>query len=203
MGKKIVVAPNVIVIFDERAKGEETPYWVGRILDVSTKKSGVKVADFDNCGQGGPTNFHGADHPVMVELTNRTKAYFEHYGLEAPLEIEDIVVCYAEMIGYELKCDCTAFTFDEYMDLNWATWDCDISDRQPTAYQKQRKETADAKAEDILLLAKAKRVAKKGGTIVVVNGERDHYHQFKIRDPERIRAILARKGVEGTINILA
>lgn len=195
MAKKIIIAPGIAVIFDQRARGQETPYWEGRILDVSEKKSGEPVATFENSGQGGPTHIRGLKHPVMVTLTDRTKAYFERHGIESPIEIEDIPIGYAELLGYELRCDCATFTFDDYMDLHWSDYGCSLERRQPTDDQKQRKQAANVKADRRAASAKAVSAAKRGKTLVAVNvnGRTVHY-QYSTRDADAIRASLAKRG---------
>ncbi len=48
--KFIPVGNGYSVRFDQRAKGQETPYWVGKIF-----KDGKEVGCFENGGTGGPT----------------------------------------------------------------------------------------------------------------------------------------------------
>lgn len=94
MGKtKIIVVGKYGLRFDQRARGEESPYWQGTIL-----KNGIPVGYFKNDGRGGMTFIQSstveADFRKMVDDTGIKLDWAER---------ADIVITYAELLGYDRR----------------------------------------------------------------------------------------------------
>jgi hypothetical protein len=92
--KRIAVGDGYELVFDQRARGQESPFWVGRVF-----KDGVEVGEFNNEGTGGMTFIH----PVEVERAFE-KLVLAHVppGSERPTHREGAgwIVYFAEMKGY-------------------------------------------------------------------------------------------------------
>jgi hypothetical protein len=94
MAKKIAVTNGFEFRFDQRAKGEETPYWVGTIF-----KDGGQYGSFDNNGRGGMTNIQ--PRSVETELSKMATDEAERQGYKGTLmEPFDLVIEFAEIMGY-------------------------------------------------------------------------------------------------------
>lgn len=96
MAAKIInIVNGYSVRFDQRAKGEETPYWVGAIL-----KDGTEVGTFNNSGRGGATFFH--PHSLEVNLAKMATDEAARQGYEDNLfEAAGLIPEFAEMMGYK------------------------------------------------------------------------------------------------------
>jgi hypothetical protein len=92
--KRIEVGDGWEVVFDQRARGEETRYWKGRAF-----KDGADVGYFSNDGRGGNT---------MIQPTSVAEGFRKLVDAVVPagidpaklFEREDWVIHYAEIIGY-------------------------------------------------------------------------------------------------------
>jgi len=196
MAKRIKLTAAIAVEFNQRAAGQETPYWVGTIWDVSGRKA-VAIGDFENSGTGGPTSVRlFANAPDRDAIDDMGKAAFSDLGVDA-FEADGAVIAWAEMIGYGLKCDREEFTLQDYVDMFWG----DGSGLSPrTDAQESRGAAAKAKADRIDQVAAAKRAAKRGQTVVKIG---DEYYTFKTRDEGAIRRSAAAKFAGREVEILA
>ena len=91
--KRIPVGDGYEVIFDERAQGEESPYWAGRVLH-----HGKEVGTFRNEGRGGMTRIQ--PHAIVDAFR---KLVDEADPVRGPtcFERESLVLVWAELVGYE------------------------------------------------------------------------------------------------------
>lgn len=97
-GKKIAVGP-FDVQFLQRARGEETPYFVARVY-----RDGVEVGTAENHGQGGSTHIRGKGLDVALRALVDDAARAAGLDPVAALgewERESIVFDYAEWTGYQ------------------------------------------------------------------------------------------------------
>lgn len=97
--KKISIGHGYEIRFDQRAKGEETRYWVGTIF-----KNGKEVGGFSNNGNGGATHIHSTDPGVSVEndflqIIDESAKRQGFDDFDTP-ERESILFEVAEAIGY-------------------------------------------------------------------------------------------------------
>lgn len=200
MAKKIRISDIHAIEFNQRARGRDTPYYVGTVWDISGSKA-TRVGDFHNEGAGGPTCVR-INPPNRDALTELGDAAFSDLGIEA-FESEGHVVMYAEFIGYELKCACDEFTLQDFTDLvrgDPSFGEPRLEPVEGTAEQKSRAAVAEVKANRIKIVRDAKRLAKQGKTIVRIG---DAYYTYGTRDEAAIRrdAELKSKGAE--VEILA
>jgi len=196
MAKRIKLNDGIAIEFNQRAEGQETPYWVGTIWDVSGRKA-VAIGDFENGGTGGPTMvrlFPAA--PDRDAILRMGEAAFADLGAEA-FEADGAVIGWAEMIGYALKCGHEDFTLQDYIDLVWGDGG-GLGER--TEEQKRRSDAANAKAVRIEQVSAAKRAAGRGKTIVRIGA---NYYTYGTRDADRIRESAAQKFGGQEIEILA
>jgi hypothetical protein len=103
---KIIIVGEYGLRFDQRAQGEESPYWNGTILKGGVLKGGasagivplIPVGYFKNDGRGGMTIIQPstieADFRKMVDDTGIVLEWSER---------ADIVIVYAEMLGYDRR----------------------------------------------------------------------------------------------------
>lgn len=101
MAKKINVGNGYELTFDQRARGEETPYYQGRIF-----KDGVHVGHFSNSGTGGPTTVGGTvgGSSVKADFKKMVRDEANRQGFTGKLlgefESEGLIVEFAEILGY-------------------------------------------------------------------------------------------------------
>jgi len=110
--KIIDVGNGYALRFDQRAKGQETPYWVGTIFK-SAGTNGVsweQVGSFENGGTGGPTSVrsNGGDVNLSEVFSKIMKEGLLKGGAKAKkiekakyMEFDAMMVEYAHAIGYE------------------------------------------------------------------------------------------------------
>lgn len=99
MAKRIQVANGYEIEFDQRARGQETPYYVGRIFR-GTEQVGI----FQNSGTGGATIISSivkgvnvvADFEKMVDDEARKQGVDTSKGTERESEVID----FANKVGY-------------------------------------------------------------------------------------------------------
>lgn len=151
MAKKIRISAVHAIEFNQRARGEETPYWVGTVWDVSGAAA-TRAGDFENGGRGGPTCVRLRPPGRRDALLKLGEAAFSDLGVEA-LEADGHVVAYAEFIGYALRCGCGEFTLQDYTDMVWGGGSLGTDGDSllaRTAGQKARAARACDKAEGIM-----------------------------------------------------
>jgi hypothetical protein len=90
--KRIPVGNGYEVIFDERAQGEESPYWAGRVLH-----HGKEVGTFRNEGRGGMTRIQP---PAIVDAFRRLVDEADPVRGPTCFERESLVLVWAEIVGY-------------------------------------------------------------------------------------------------------
>lgn len=95
--KKISVGPFQFQ-FSQRARGEETRYWLGLVF-----KDGKMVGEFKNDGRGGKTLIHECGPNALSKLEEKLEAFVDETNPEAKTLFEraDVVIHYAEYLGYE------------------------------------------------------------------------------------------------------
>ena len=101
--KKIDVGEGYQVVFLQRARGQETPYWVGQVLH-----DGEVVGSFENGGTGGATLLR----PESVVEAFRVLFDQSVAGAMDLPERESVVLYYAEEKGY--RRDSSSLSLDEY-----------------------------------------------------------------------------------------
>lgn len=92
--KLIPVIKNYALRFDDRARGEETPYWQGTIF-----KDGKQVGNFSNSGTGGMTliipNSIGEDFEKIALEEMKRQGYDK-----GVTEAENLILEFGEAMGY-------------------------------------------------------------------------------------------------------
>jgi hypothetical protein len=91
-GKRIPVGDGYEVIFDQRAQGNESPYWLGRVL-----RHGKEVGTFRNDGRGGMTHIHP---PALVDAFRKLVDEADPVRGPTCFERESLVLVWAEIVGY-------------------------------------------------------------------------------------------------------
>lgn len=178
MGKRIEVTDTLAVSFDQRARGEETPWWIGRFWRKEGR-SWKEVGTFENTGTGGSTF---VNPPALeAELTDAIQALGVDYK-----EVADTFCYYAESLAYELGVDRSVWTLEDHIDLTW---------QQPMKGFREgnaeRYAAANRKFERLLVIKKAQSAAKRGKTIVRQGND---YYTYRTRDRAVIeRSLTARK----------
>jgi hypothetical protein len=97
--KKIIMVGEYGIQFEQRARGEETPYWLGTIYQETPDLGMVKVGHFQNSGCGGPTDISPAIAIAFRKMVDDTGTVFDFDYRERA----DIVITYAELMGYDRK----------------------------------------------------------------------------------------------------
>ena len=102
MAKKLIdIGEAYYIRFDQRAPGQETPYWVGSILS-----GGKEIGSFENSGTGGPTlirsqgGFITKDFRRMFD-NEAIKQGVEKAKLDKLIERESLMIEFAEAKGYQ------------------------------------------------------------------------------------------------------
>jgi len=102
MSKKIIdIGNGYSVRFDQRARGQETPYWVGTIF-----KDNKQVGRFENSGTGGSTVL---TRSVEEDFERILDAEFLKQGAD-PIKLKELqdraemMIQFAEIRGYERGC---------------------------------------------------------------------------------------------------
>ncbi len=100
---------GISVVFDQRAEGCETPYWVGRVF-----QGGVLVGHFKNEGSGGSTCYTTRAQAALEALVDAAcPRAREALGLLADERV-DAVVMWAEVRAYgKPKCKQSLAQFAE------------------------------------------------------------------------------------------
>lgn len=178
MAKRIQVTDDLAISFDQRARGEETPYWVGRIW----RKTGNKFADvgyFSNNGCGGCTIINPP--AVEKELGELVKPFVperEYAG-----EIADTVISYAEMLGYGLKCERERWTLADQCAMTWGEGNARVQ--------------AEQKNERIYMLKRATQLRPKGYSLVAIKEDgKTKYLVVRAMEQNEIIRIMAKQGVQ-------
>lgn len=93
--KKINIGQGYSIRFDQRARGQETPYWEGTIF-----KDGKQVSTFQNGGTGGPTIISDAD--VRADFEKMVDEHCAALKITdfCQIEREAIIIEVAELLGY-------------------------------------------------------------------------------------------------------
>ena len=94
--KQIEIGDGIVVAFDQRARGEESPYWQGRLL-----KDGKLVGTFSNHGRGGATIVQPA---AMVDALRALVDRAEPGVGPTLTEREHVAILYADIRLYERGC---------------------------------------------------------------------------------------------------
>lgn len=96
MAAKIIpVIGGYSLRFDQRARGEETPYWQGTIF-----KDGKQIGDFSNSGHGGQTNIH--PHSIAEDFNKIALDEMKRQGYDKGVaEAENLVLEFGEAMGYQ------------------------------------------------------------------------------------------------------
>jgi len=96
--RKIEVGAGYAVQFLQRARGDETPYWDGRVW-----KDGAIVGSFANGGSGGQTSIQPP--AVAAAFLALVKVAAPEVDVSSPwCEAEGWVIYFAEMLGYDRSC---------------------------------------------------------------------------------------------------
>lgn len=83
--------------FEQRGRGEETPYWQGSIFD----KAGLLVGNFSNGGTGGMTSVHPPRmQGVLTTMVDEATPADLRAEVSANPERYDLVLYCAETVGY-------------------------------------------------------------------------------------------------------
>lgn len=90
--KRIPVGDGYEVIFDQRAEGQESPYWLGRVF-----RHGKQVGTFENSGRGGMTHIHP---PAIVDAFRKLVDEADPVRGPTCFERESLVIVWAEVVGY-------------------------------------------------------------------------------------------------------
>ena len=112
-GKMINVARGYQIRFDQRAKGQETPYWVGTIF-----LNGKAIGFFNNSGTGGATiisPWHLSKEFEAIFDQEASKFGMTEEQLNAEFEREEHVFRFADLVAH--KRDCKDLTFSEYCEI--------------------------------------------------------------------------------------
>jgi hypothetical protein len=182
MGKRIQVTDDLSVSFDQRAQGEETPWWVGRFWRKEGR-SWKEVGTFENHGTGGMTFINPL--ALETELTNLVA----DQDKELPRnELADTLCYYAENLGYHLGVDRHQWTLKDQIDLTFM---------QPIEGlikgDQERYAAANSKHERLFMLKKATAAARRGKTLVREGGA---FFTYKTRDHAAIEKALAKRKVK-------
>lgn len=94
--KRIEIGDGIVVAFDQRARGEESPYWQGRLL-IGRKLVGT----FSNDGHGGATIVEPA---AMVAALRALVDKAEPNIAPRLAEREHVALVYADIRLYEDGC---------------------------------------------------------------------------------------------------
>jgi hypothetical protein len=105
MAKTITILNGYAVRFDQRAKGEETPYYVGKIL-----KDNKEVGYFSNGGRGGPTTIMPPAVADAFREMVAVEAKKQGKDSTAWIESEALMIEAADLHGY--KRGMSAYKFD-------------------------------------------------------------------------------------------
>lgn len=206
MGKKIEVTATLAVSFDQRARGEETPFWMGRFW----RKTGTKwtqIGDFSNHGCGGSTLIHppALEKELNAMVVALMPSGHRHSDCD---DLADTLCYYAEALGYDLGVERADWTLQDQVNLVWA---------QPIYLDQAAVEAgtplpgsdegaykiAYAKNERLAMLKKAHSYAKKGKTVVRVGGK---YYIYNVApsaaNHQRLRASVIAKEKTSDVEIL-
>jgi len=101
--KMIEVGGGLSVKFLQRARGEESPFWVGEIL-----LNGVRIGTFNNEGRGGMTFIRPIRSEIskdFVDVESALRGLVDACpgGSSIQYEREAIVITYAEIKGYNKR----------------------------------------------------------------------------------------------------
>lgn len=102
--KKVDVGNGYTLCFTQRARGQESPYYVGVVW-----KDGREVGEFRNGGTGGMTLV--TPDSVRKDFATMAQSAADRLGLGAVFEPEGVVVTFGELKGYARGCAC--LTLDE------------------------------------------------------------------------------------------
>lgn len=93
--KKIKIMGGYEIQFDQKAKGQETPYYVGRIY-----KDGEQVGHFNNDGNGGMTMIHPP--AVVTDFNKMVDDSAKTFKIDVSKEYERAgeVIGFAARFGY-------------------------------------------------------------------------------------------------------
>jgi hypothetical protein len=94
--KRIEIGDGIMVAFDHRARGEESPYWQGRLM-----KEGKVVGTFSNHGRGGATII---EPPAMVDALRAVVDKAEPQVGPMLAEREHVAILYADIALHEPGC---------------------------------------------------------------------------------------------------
>lgn len=94
--KRIEIGDGIMVAFDQRARGEESPYWQGRLM-----KDGKVVGTFSNHGRGGATII---EPPAMVDALRALVDKAVPQVGPTLAEREHVAILYADIALYEPGC---------------------------------------------------------------------------------------------------
>jgi hypothetical protein len=181
MAKRIQVTDDLAVSFDQRAQGEETPWWVGRFWRKEGR-SWKQVGTFENHGTGGSTFINPPD--LDRELSDMFAALLPP---GERFELADTICYYAENLGYALGADRTEWTLKDQIDFTFMQPIKGLRDGDSERYA-----AADAKHQRLFMLKKARSAAQRGKTVV---REGRDYFTYRTRDRSAIESALAKRNV--------
>lgn len=109
--KRIKIIGGYEIQFDQRARGQETPFYVGRIF-----KNGVHVGGFENGGTGGPTLIH----PPFV--SKDFEKMFDDAAKKTGTDVSKMFEREAEVIGFAESYGYSKAKFSVTVEELWEDW---------------------------------------------------------------------------------
>jgi len=94
--KKINIGNDHEIQFNQRARGEETPYWQGTIY-----RNGAEIGNFSNSGRGGSTFVRNNEVETMLSQMVKESAERQDFDFDSFFEPWDLVLESAELFGYK------------------------------------------------------------------------------------------------------
>jgi hypothetical protein len=94
--RRIEIGDEIVVAFEQRERGEESPYWQGRLM-----KDGKVVGTFSNAGRGGATV---VQPPAVVDGLRALVDKAEPQVGPMLAEREHVAILYADIALYEPGC---------------------------------------------------------------------------------------------------
>ncbi len=163
MARKIVVShnPEIGIEFLQRAAGQETPYYVGKI-HLRHRRKLLDAGSFSNNGCGGPTVMR-QNRDLEVQVVDHMSANVQEVAaklnLKPLMEPEGVVVDYAAML-HDISAACDELTLYQFVAYTYCSpmWGSftKLTEEQEEAYALSR---------DRSRALEARKFAKKGKSV--------------------------------------